>query len=139
MRGLSIIILVLLLYTPSFAGGGLVLKNAWIREAPPGAVNLAGYGEFKNVGDETVTITSVSSPYFEKVSLHATSMHEGMMRMKSLPSLKLKPGELVSFKPGGKHLMLNKPKQRIRSGLMLPIAFKLLSGKTVIVKFEVRK
>lgn len=124
---------------PCFSAGKLSLKNAWIREAPPMAKNLAGYAQVQNIGTKTLTIVSIDSPVFEKVEMHVTTFEKGMMRMEEVKTLKLFSGESVYFEPGGKHFMLIKPKQRIVAGLKVPLNFKLASGKTISFELEVRK
>ena len=139
MKKLIIFVFLLLLSVSSYSDDTLILKNAWVREAPPMVKNLAGYAEFKNIGNEVIFIVSAFSPLFKKVSIHETSMHDGMMHMAHLMQLRLPPGESVNFEPGGKHLMLFKPERRIKAGLKVPIEFKLKSGKTVSFEFDVRK
>ena len=123
----------------SFAADKIVFANAWVREAPPMARNLAAYAEVKNIANETIKIVSLSSPMFEKVEMHVISLKNGMMRMKQVESMSLVSGESVVFEPGGKHFMLIKPKQRITAGLRVPITLKLQSGDVITVEMEVRK
>ena len=123
----------------SYSAGLLSFENAWVREAPPMAKNLAGYVSVKNISGESVSIVSLSSPLFEKVEMHVTTLKNGMMRMRQLGSLSLKSGEMVVFEPGGKHFMLKKPKKRIISGLKVPIMVNLKSGEMLSIQMEVRK
>ena len=122
-----------------FAADKIAFENAWVREAPPMARNLAAYAEVKNIANETLKIVSLSSPMFEKVEMHVISLKNGMMRMKQVESMSLVSGESVVFEPGGKHFMLIKPKQRITAGLRVPITLKLQSGDVITVEMEVRK
>lgn len=139
MKKAILVIILILLSAPSFSAGKLSLKDAWVREAPPMAKNLAGYANIRNVGSGSLTIKSISSPMFEKVEMHVTTFNEGMMRMEEVTTLKLFSGETVYFEPGGKHFMLIKPKQRIVAGLKVPLKFELASGDTVSFELEVRK
>jgi len=130
--------LVMMLAMPCIADEGLAFKNAWVREAPPMAKNLAGYVELTNVSNAVIIVESITSPFFQKVKMHDMSLHNGMMRMSHLDSISLPPGGRVSFEPGSKHLMLMKPKQQIKAGLTIPIVFKFQSGKTASFDFKVR-
>ena len=139
MKKALLAITLILLSAPCFSAGKLSLKDAWVREAPPMARNLAGYAQVRNIGSDTLTIVSISSPMFEKIEMHVTTFKEGMMRMEEVKTLKLSIGESVDFEPGGKHFMLIKPKQRIVAGLMVPIKVKLASGDAISFELEVRK
>jgi len=139
MKKAILAITLILLSAPCFSAGKLLLKDAWVREAPPMARNLAGYAEVQNIGSDTVTIVSISSPMFEKIEMHVTTFNDGMMRMEQVKTLKLFTGESVFFEPGGKHFMLIKPKQAIVSGLKVPIKVKLDSGDIISFELEVRK
>ncbi len=138
MNKFFLVVLMLVLAMPCIAAEKLVFKNAWVREAPPMAKNLAGYVELMNASNESIIVESITSPFFQKVKMHDMSLHNGMMHMSHLDSVSLPPGGSFSFEPGGKHLMLMKPKQRIKAGLIIPIVFKLHSGKTIAFDFEVR-
>lgn len=139
MKKTFILFILFLMSAPGFAAGKLILKNAWIREAPPTAKNLAGYAEVRNIGDDVLTIASIASPMFEKVEMHVTTFDKGMMRMEQVESLKLFSGESIYFEPGGKHFMLIKPRQAIKAGLKVPLNVTLKSGKVVTFELDVRK
>jgi len=139
MKKILVAIVLILSSTPCFSAGKLSLKDAWVREAPPMAKNLAGYAQVQNIGNDSLMIVSMSSPIFEKIEMHVTSFDNGMMRMEQVKTLKLFSGESVYFEPGGKHFMLIKPKQPITAGLKVPIKIELASGDSVSFEFEVRK
>ncbi|QKK01935.1 MAG: copper chaperone PCu(A)C [Pseudomonadota bacterium] len=45
----------------------------------------------------------------------------GVMRMRRLEQLTVEPGETVSLEPGGKHLMLMRPGERLSQGDEIPV------------------
>jgi len=134
-----LLLFVILLSAPCFAESKLSFKDAWVREAPPMAKNLAGYAEVTNAGQEALTIVSIISPIFERVEMHVTTLKNGMMRMKHLENLTLAAGESVYFEPGGKHFMLIKPKKPIKAGLTVPFLIKLQSEEVFSFDLKVRK
>ncbi|MDB5969034.1 MAG: hypothetical protein JWQ90_1484 [Hydrocarboniphaga sp.] len=101
---------------PLLACDGLALVQPWIREAPPGAAVMAGYGKLVNNGSKPVTIASISSPDFGSVEIHQSSMADGRMRMRRADPLTLAPGQSVELTPGGYHLMLMQTKQPLLAG-----------------------
>lgn len=93
---------------------GVTLAEAFSRPAPQGG-NGAGFFTVTNGNSGPDTLLRVESPVALRVELHETSTEGGVMRMRELESgLKLKAGETVVFKPGGKHVMF--------LGLVQPLA-----------------
>jgi copper(I)-binding protein len=89
----------------------LVFEEAWIRAAPPGAMMTAGFGRLINQTEASLEITAYTSPDYSDVSLHRTTMEDGVSRMREVPELSIPPGGEVELAPGGYHLMLMAPTQ----------------------------
>lgn len=134
------ILAVMLLMVPIMASavGSLVVSDAWIREAPPGAHMLAGYAQLHNSGDTALQIVAVESDAFADASLHETVVSGGVSRMRALKDIELVPGASVAFEPGGRHIMLMGPKQPIALGDAIEITFVLSDGSRQSVVFKVR-
>jgi len=98
----------------------ITVENAWVRSAPSVATVLAGYMTLHNYSDKAITLTSVTSPAFESVELHRTTLHGGMMHMEAIKSLLIEGNSTVKLEPNGYHLMLNDPKQKISTGDTIP-------------------
>ncbi len=128
-----------ILATVSFADSNLELLDPWVRQAPPTAKNLAGYGELKNAGKSTLTVASIKSPLFEKVEMHITTFENGMMKMTEVKKLTLKPGESIYFEPGGRHFMLIKPQKPIKAGIVVPLEISLSNGDVMHFNMQVRR
>jgi len=131
--------LILLFSTSLWADNKLDLENAWIRQAPPMAKNLAGYGLLKNISPETIRVVAISSASFEKVEMHITSFDNGMMKMQEVKVLELRSGESEEFEPGGRHFMMIKPKKPIKAGMKIPLKVTLESGEIYQFEMQVRK
>ncbi|TLY49620.1 MAG: copper chaperone PCu(A)C [Gammaproteobacteria bacterium] len=110
------------------AAGHLVIEGAWIRNAPPGAMMLAGYASVRNDGDAAVIVTAADSADFASVSLHESIEEGGVVRMRALDRVEIKPGASVAFAPGGKHLMLMRPKHELKPGDSVKIHLSTNSG-----------
>lgn len=119
------------------AAGQLVVEQAWVRAAPPGAAMLAGYARLSNRGDEAISIESVDSPAFAHASLHETRVENGVSGMRALPALVLAPGASVELAPGGKHVMLMQPKTELASGAHVLLEFVLGDKRRVAADFVV--
>lgn len=117
---------------------GITIENAWVRSAPPVATVLAGYMTIHNHSGKAITLISVTSPAFESVALHRTTMHNGMMHMEAVKSLVIESSGMVKLEPNGYHLMLNNPKQKISSGDSIPFTLNF-DGKTEEVNALVKQ
>lgn len=122
----------------AFAAGHLVVDNAWIRAAPPGATMLAGYAILRNTGDVAVVVTGANSTDFGDVSLHRSYVENGMERMRPLGDVPIAPGASVVFAPGGKHFMLMDAKRELKSGDVAKIHISTKLGSGADADFVVR-
>jgi hypothetical protein len=130
----------LVLFHAAFAAtdNTLTVRDAWIREAPPGAQVLAGYAQIENVTDQADAIVEVSSDAFEKAEIHHSEVKDGVARMAQLKRFDLPAHKIVKLDPGGAHLMLFNPKLPLHAGQHVRLNFKLRSGKTLNLDAEVR-
>jgi len=136
---LLIVIVLFLFSSLAVAGGGLQFIDPWVRQAPPAAKMLAAYGELKNNGSADVHIVAISSELFDNVQMHTTRFDRGMMKMSESKELALKPGQSIVFAPNSHHLMLFRPAVAIKPGVMVPIRFKLTTGRVVRFVLPVKR
>ena len=107
------------------------LRDGWIR-LPPGTMAmpmLAGFGRIENPCTTPVTLVGVESPAFGDVSLHRTSIVNGMSRMRPVSALPIAAGSAAVLAPGGLHLMLMQPAAPIKAGMKVPVTFRLQDGR----------
>jgi copper(I)-binding protein len=134
----SVLVFAGLLDLRSGAACDLRVTSGWIREAPPSATTLAGYATLENSGNETLTITSITTPVAELAQLHETTLKDGMMQMRMLSSLALPAGGSVTLAPGGKHLMLTGLKRLPKAGEQVAFSFTDATGCVTHADFSVR-
>ena len=115
----------------------VVIRDAWIREAPPNAQVLAGYTQIENTSNQADAIVTVSSAAFERAEIHHSEVKDGVARMAQVKRLDLPPRQIVKLEPGGSHVMLFNPKSPLRAGQHVTLIFMLSSGKTLSVKADV--
>lgn len=120
------------------AAGHVMVDNAWIREAPPGAAAMAGYMTLMNKGDAPRTLVGASSPAFGNVMLHRTVIEGGMAKMVHQMAIEIPANGTVTFEPNGYHLMLVKSKLQLKAGDKVDITLKLKNGETMVVTHVVR-
>ena len=85
------------------------IDHPWSRPTPPGTPMGVGYMTITNHSDQAITLVGAETPRAGHVSIHETSMHEGVMRIQPVDGgLVIPAGETVELKPHSYHLMLEK-------------------------------
>jgi hypothetical protein len=108
-----------LLFVPSLLPGaetGIVVREPWIREAPPPARVLAAYMVIDNPGAAPARISRITSPDFRHTELHRTRVEGGVAGMEPVAALHIAAGESLALMPGGLHLMLFDPLRPLHAG-----------------------
>ena len=133
------LILLMLLTTASLANADseLQVNEPWIREAPPTSRVLAGYLTLVNTGDNTVTVTEISSPDFKNAEIHRTVIEDGIARMLPVEQLEIPAHGQFVLEPGGHHLMLFDPLQPLTEGETVTLSIHLNNGNQVSAKAPV--
>jgi len=111
------------------------VTGAWFR-AQPGKLPAGGYFTAQNNTRHDVAITGVQSAACGMLMIHQSSNKGGMSGMDMVDSVKVPPGGIVRFAPGGYHLMCEAPKMKI--GAKVPVVLNLSDGSAVAVGFAVK-
>jgi copper(I)-binding protein len=108
------------------------------RATAPGATTGVVFFTISNAGNTTDRLLRASTPIAAGVALHQMAVDEGMMKMRAVPSLELRPGARLELQPGGYHLMLLDLKQPLKAGEKFPITliFERAGALTVPVQVE---
>ncbi len=120
------------------AASSIMVKDAWVREAPPGAAASAGYMTVHNMGDKPRALVGASCDDFGSTMLHRTVMQDGMAKMIHQMMIEIPAGGSVTFKPNDFHVMLMKPKHALKAGEKVAITLKFKNGEKMKVNYEVR-
>lgn len=105
----SVLLLALLLAACGAPEPPLVVSELEITKPMPGMHMSAGFLVISNNTGETTRITKVSSPQFEAVEIHETTITDGISRMRELDAIEIPAQSSVVLERGGKHLMLMRP------------------------------
>jgi len=118
---------------------GVSVRDAWVRETPPGMTMMAGYMELRNNTSRPQVLVAASSSGFESVMIHRTIVKDGMTSMVHASQIELAPNASLLFAPGAYHLMLMNPKRTLRVGDPVVINLEFRGGLVLRVACEVRK
>lgn len=118
--------------------GSLHITQPWARATPKGADNGAAYMTVTNTGNNAERLSCVSSDASAKCQIHEMTMANGVMKMRPVEGgLQIKPGETVTFKPGGYHVMLVDLKAPLQQGKTVEATLKVDAGATAQVVFPI--
>jgi len=115
------------------------VEDAWIREVPPGSPAAAVFMVINNSSDETVRVTSMSSPIAKRVEWHDMKRENGMMRMSQRKIIDLPANGRVQLQPSASHVMLLDMDKAPAPGSQVPVIFHLDNGQQLTVNAVVRK
>jgi copper(I)-binding protein len=94
----------------------LRIDHAFARATPPGARSGGVFLTVENTGSVADRLIRVSSPVARTVELHDMTLDGGVMRMRAVSTVEIKPGDKLELKPGGYHAMLSGLKQPLKPG-----------------------
>lgn len=85
----------------------ITVKDAWVREVPPGSDITAGYMTIENHNNTDDILIDIKCGCSKRVELHSTIVDgNDIARMKMAENVKIPAGEKLELSPGGYHLMI---------------------------------
>ena len=125
-----------------YRAGDLIVVDPWSRPLPEVSVNGAAYMNIHNQSAKPDRITGAASEIAEKIEIHTHVNEGGLMKMVHLEhGAELPPGEMVTFQPGGLHVMLLGLTSPLKVGLeyKLTLMFEVAGEMEVTVRVEDRE
>lgn len=116
--------------------GELVISAAWTRAAGANA-NGAGYLTIRNDGAAADRLLAASTAAARRVELHTMLRDGDVMRMRAVPSIELPPGQTVTLRPGGLHVMLLGLAAPLEAGGSLPLTLRFERAGEVEVRLAI--
>jgi periplasmic copper chaperone A len=117
--------------------GALEIKNPGIPVTPKGAPVAGGYLTIVNTGTAADRLIGGSSPLASRFEIHRMTMDQGIMRMRPVTGLEIKPGETVELKPGSLHGMFVGLKQPVEKGRSIKGTLIFEKAGTVDIEYMV--
>jgi len=118
--------------------GAIHIGEPWARATPKGAANGAAYMTITNKGTAPDRVSCVSSDASAQCQIHSMTMEGGVMKMRPVEGgLEIKPGETVTLKPSGLHVMLLKLKEPLQPGKTVKATLKFEKAGTVDVEYPI--
>jgi|SRR5208282_232251 len=118
--------------------GSIHITQPWSRATPKGASAAAAYMTVTNNGKTPDRVSCVSSDASAQCQIHSMTMENGVMMMRPVEGgLEIKPGETVTLKPGGFHVMLVNLKHPLEQGNTVKATLKFENAGTVDVEYPI--
>ncbi|HEB9309091.1 TPA: copper chaperone PCu(A)C [Campylobacter coli] len=89
------------------------IKDAFIKQTPPNAVNSAIFLTIVNNTDKDISLIDAKTNINQVSELHTHEHKHGMKAMIQIPKIPIKAHSSTELKPGGYHIMLFKLNQAI--------------------------
>lgn len=115
----------------------LAIDHPFTRATPPGGSVAGAFMAIANQGKDADRLVGVASPAATSVQIHEMSMDGGVMRMRPVQGIDLKPGTTVQLKPGGFHVMLEGLKQPLKQGDEIPLTLSFEKAGSIAVMVQV--
>jgi hypothetical protein len=119
------------------ADDGIVVHEAWAGASPGDSTTGAAYVTLMG-GSRPDSLVSVSTPVAATAGVHETINDHGIMKMRPAGPVPLPPGEMVTFAPGGMHIMLTGLKQKLVAGQSFPLTLTFAHAGPITVQVTVR-
>lgn len=131
-------ILLAILTLLNFHTPNLKVEGAWLRPAGKG-MNSALYFEIVNNSNKPDTLYKVTSPAAELVQIHETFKTNGLMGMREVRFVVVKPHSTLTFRPGGYHVMFIKLKKDFKVNGKVDAVLYFKTNKEIKIKALVKR
>lgn len=121
-----------------YSAGPMQITQPWARATSKGAATGAAYMTITNTGTAPDRVACVSDDASAQCQIHSTTMTGGVMQMRPVEGgLEIKPGETVTFKPGGYHVMFVDLKHPLVQGQAVRATLKFDRAGSVDVVYPI--
>lgn len=141
MKNLSLLVAGLMFSAGVFAGAAdaVSVHDAYVRLAPPNAPATGAFMVIKNNGEKDVKVLKADNQVSKVTELHTHLNEGGVMKMRPVSAIDIKPKSEAVLKPGGLHVMLIDLKAPMKEGDMVPITLSFDDGSSKVVDAKVVK
>jgi copper(I)-binding protein len=118
--------------------GSIHIAQPWSRATPKGATTGAGCMTITNKGTTSDQVNCVSSDASQQCQIHSMTMEGGVMKMRAVEGgLEIKPGQTITLRPGGFHVMFVDLKHPLERGKTVKATLKFDNAGTVELEYPV--
>jgi copper(I)-binding protein len=119
------------------ADDGVMVHEAWARASPGASSTGVAYVTLMG-GAVADSLVAVSTPVAATAEVHETTNDNGVMKMRPVGPVSIPPGQMVTFAPGGTHIMLTGLKQKLVAGESFQLTLTFAHAAPVTLDVQVR-
>jgi periplasmic copper chaperone A len=119
------------------ADDGVMVHEAWARASAGAATTGAAYVTLMG-GAQPDSLVGVSTPIAANAEPHETINDNGVMKMRPAAEVPIPAHQMVTFAPGGTHVMLMGLKQPLVAGQSFPLTLTFAHAAPITVDVKVR-
>lgn len=123
------VLIATLLLGANLAKAELVVSQAWVQLAPPGARATAAYLSLSNPTDSPIIIQSLDASCCAHVMLHRTRREGERVLMEHLDEITVPAHGDIKLEPGGLHIMLMGAKAPLKAGDPVSLQLQFADGR----------
>jgi copper(I)-binding protein len=140
MRKISLVMIALWsLCNFAFAAETLQIREAYVREMPPGQSTTAAFMKLVNPNNRPIAIVAATTDSAGQAEIHRHRHENGMMQMEQVTRVEIPARGQLIFEPGGYHLMLINLKRSFHAGEKINITLLDEEGKFYTASIPVVK
>lgn len=115
----------------------LDIVQPWARETTKSAMSGAVYLSLTYKSDHGDKLTGASTPAAKMTQIHNTITQDGIAMMREMDPISLEKGSVVTFEPGGKHIMLMGLNGQLKKGETFPVTLHFEESSDVTITVTV--
>lgn len=127
-----------LAFAETGVAASIQIDDAWSPAQTDTSKTGAVFLKISNDGTETDTLVSIETPIAEVAQLHMSKSKGGKMRMRKKMTLDVKPGEAITLRHGGLHVMLVDLASTLEIGARFPLTLNFEKNGSVEVEVTVK-
>jgi len=121
------------------AEAAIHVTGAWSRPVPAGLPTAAVYLTVANTGHDADRLVGAETPVAAHMTLHRSTMANGMMSMAPVPGgAEIPAGGVLKIAPGGYHFMLEGLKGALQPGARFPATLTFAHAGRLRIEVQVR-
>lgn len=125
-------------FADEFRAGDIIVSEPFARASAGLAKNGAVYLTINNTGSQTDRLVKATTTVAKMAQIHTTLMENGVMKMRPIGAIEVKPGEHAALRPGGLHIMLMGLQARLVEGQTIAVSLTFEKAGTVEVDVPIR-
>lgn len=139
MKKIAVLLSLLFIFSSAvLAEDAVQIKDPYLRATAPGQVNAAAYLTLVNHSDFDQLLKAVVGDIAQRIEIHQHVHKNGRMSMQQVMQVKIPAGGVVSFKPGGYHVMLFDIKQALKENQEYQLTLQFANGQQISEIFNVQ-